>query len=86
MHEEIAMESLKLLQTPASCGWTRAGFRLSHIAESDQPESIMVCVRDQNERRSVELTDCSNCPHWVPDKALAVRNWDPSPFWRFERE
>jgi hypothetical protein len=78
-------ESLKLSQTPENCGWSRVGFRLSRVAESDQPESIMVCVRDRATRRSVELADCVNCPHWVPDKTRIVKSY-ATPLWRFQCE
>jgi hypothetical protein len=81
------MESLKLSQTPASCTWSRVGFRLSRVAESEQPESLIVCVREAESRRSVELIDCAECPNWVRDQARTTPvHKFPVPVWRLGRE
>jgi hypothetical protein len=80
-------DSLKRAQTPANCAWSRVGFRLSGVAESAQPESIFVCVREPRARRSVELVDCANCPYWVKDKGPAkITTSYATPLWRFQCE
>jgi hypothetical protein len=62
-----------LLHTPWDCRWTRLGYRLTSVAEKEQPETAWVCVRGGS-RRSVTDADCAHCPHWEPAPRLTLRH------------
>ena len=51
------------LQSVWDCRFSSPGHRLSHVAESRQPEPRWVCVRE-GERRPVTARECEWCPHW----------------------
>jgi hypothetical protein len=51
------------LQPVWDCKWSQPGHRLTGVAESLQPESLWVCVRDGN-RRVINEAECETCPHW----------------------
>ena len=58
--------SNKALQTPQDCYWSQPGHRLSGLSESEQPESVWVCVREGH-RRNVDDHDCATCAYWQQD-------------------
>ena len=62
----MAKTAIATLQTMWDCRWSRPGFRLSGVKESQQPESIWVCVRTLP-RRSITDVECATCPHWEHD-------------------
>ena len=53
-----------------TCHWSRPGYRLSRVAEQDQPEAEWVCVRT-GARRDVDAMGCERCPHWERDPQAA---------------
>jgi hypothetical protein len=81
-------ENLTVFHTPSTCRWSRVGYRLSRIAESDQPESLWVCVRQRSTRRSLADEECAFCECWesmdAPRAALAAAY--PVPRWRLQCE
>jgi hypothetical protein len=54
-----------ILQTAWNCRWSRAGHRITGLAEAVQPESLWVCVRD-GARHSVGDEACAHCARWEP--------------------
>jgi len=64
---------LKIFQTAANCRWTRNGYRLSGVADSAQPDDVLVCVREPGTRRGVTDADCEDCELWAPMNAEAPR-------------
>jgi hypothetical protein len=58
------------LQTIWDCRWSRPGYRLTNVEESDQPEAVWMCVR-AGTRRSVSEEECASCPHWEADEVEA---------------
>jgi hypothetical protein len=66
MEAVMSATRIAVVQTPWDCKFTRYGYRLSGVRETDQPESIWMCVRD-GERRPVTEDDCEDCPHWEMD-------------------
>lgn len=72
--------------TAANCQSTRLGYRLSFVAESQQPENLWVCVRDGG-RRSVIDSECEQCARWAPSEDTAAPRAVagpvfPGPMWR----
>lgn len=57
-------ESIKTIQTAWNCRWSRLGYRLDAVLEHEQPESLWVCVRPPNARRSVTEEECATCECW----------------------
>lgn len=55
------------LQTIWDCRWSRPGFRLFGVDETEQPEKPWVCVRG-GRRRGVTEEECEQCPHWESEK------------------
>jgi hypothetical protein len=53
-------------QTVWDCRWSRAGYRITGVAEEEQPESVWVCIR-QGYRRAVRDEECEGCPDWEAD-------------------
>lgn len=53
-------------QSTWDCQWNRLGYRLTQVAEADQPEGLWVCVRHPDVRRSVADEDCADCEFWEP--------------------
>jgi hypothetical protein len=58
--------AIATMQTAWDCRWSRPGYRLTGVRETDQPETLWVCVRTEG-RRPVWETDCEGCPHWELD-------------------
>jgi hypothetical protein len=81
-------ESLTVAHTPSSCRWSRLGYRLSRIAEFDQPESLWVCVQSPNTRRSLSDEECTDCDCWEPldGRGIRVVAEYPVPRWRMQCE
>ena len=52
---------LKIFQSAANCYWTRNGYRLSGVADSAQPDDLLVCVREPGARRGVNDDNCKDC-------------------------
>lgn len=72
--------------TAANCRSTRLGYRLSFVAEAQQPENLWVCVRDGG-RRSVSDSECQQCAGWEPSEDAAAQRAVagpvfPGPMWR----
>jgi hypothetical protein len=59
-------ESFTVAHTPSSCRWSRLGYRLHGVGESDQPESLWVCVQGTSTRRSLGDVECTHCECWEP--------------------
>lgn len=55
--------SIAAQQTVWGCRWSRPGYRLSGVKESEQPESVWVCVRT-GQRRPVTNEECETCHYW----------------------
>lgn len=53
-------------QTAQDCYWSRPGHRLSGVSDSEQPESVWVCVREGH-RQNVAEEDCATCAYWQRD-------------------
>jgi hypothetical protein len=51
------------LQTVWDCRWSRVGYRLTGVEESQQPESVWVCIR-AGARRPVTSAECETCTRW----------------------
>jgi hypothetical protein len=81
-------ENLTVAHTPSSCRWSRLGYRLSGIAESDQPESLWVCVQRTSTRRSLTDAECTFCECWEPmeGRKTAVAVAYSVPRWRLQCE
>ena len=58
-----------------SCRWSRPGYRLSCIAEPDQPESAWVCL-PRRARTDIAAVGCEPCPSWEPD-SITTRAFSP---------
>lgn len=76
---------LNVAQTPANCRWSRLGYRLSFVGESDQPETPWVCVREPGTRRALTDSECAYCEFWEPTDARTteVSEGQKVPRWRF---
>ncbi len=59
------MATAAVMQTEWNCRWSRAGHRITGLAEAVQPESLWVCTRDGG-RHSVGDEDCARCARWEP--------------------
>ena len=68
---------LKIFQSAANCRWTRNGYRLSGVADSAQPDDLLVCVRDPGARRGVNDAECEDCELWEPMKGGTPRATRP---------
>jgi hypothetical protein len=77
------MAGLSTAHTPANCHWSRTGYRLSFVSESDQPEAPWVCVREPGIRRPLTDSECAYCEFWEPtDEWTAVEVQRTAPrFW-----
>jgi len=77
--------SLNTAHTPANCRWSRRGFRLSFVAESEQPETPWVCVREPSIRRPLVDSECAFCEFWEPtdEWTAAAEARRTAPRWRF---
>jgi len=62
----MANTAIATKQSAWECKWSRPGFRLAGIEETQQPESMWVCVRT-GVRRPVSDESCENCPYWQAD-------------------
>lgn len=72
--------------TAANCQSTRLGYRLSFVAEAQQPENLWVCVRD-GARRSVSDSECEQCARWEASEHTAAPRAAagavfPGPIWQ----
>jgi len=55
--------SVATLQTVWDCRWSRPGYRLTGVDDSQQPESIWVCIHTGH-RRPVSNEECETCHDW----------------------
>ena len=68
--EMMGTATIATLATVWDCRFSRPGYRLTGVAEADQPETTWVCVRE-GERRPVSDEECRSCPHWQPEETRA---------------
>lgn len=54
------------VQTIWDCRFSRPGYRLTGVADAEQPEAIWMCVRAGG-RRAVTEEECASCAHWEPE-------------------
>lgn len=66
----MAATAVATLQAVWDCKWSRPGYRLTGVAERDQPESTWVCVR-RGQRSEIAEAGCERCPFWEWDSATA---------------
>ena len=66
----MAVTAVTTLQPVWDCKWSRPGYRLSRVAESEQPEHAWVCVRNGT-RSNITETGCERCPDWERDSRSA---------------
>jgi hypothetical protein len=59
----MATTALVMLQPVWDCRWSRNGYHLTGVADTQQPEGAWVCVREGT-RRNVTDAECRTCPHW----------------------
>jgi hypothetical protein len=59
----MAKTAIATLQTIWDCHWSRPGFRLAGVDETQQPECLWVCVRTDT-RVGVTEARCENCHDW----------------------
>jgi hypothetical protein len=55
--------AIATLQTIWDCRWSRPGYRLTGVQETDQPETLWVCTRTDG-RTPIRGAECEACPHW----------------------
>jgi hypothetical protein len=67
----MAKTAIATQQTIWDCRWSRPGFRLTHVEERFQPESLWVCDRT-GRRENVDEARCERCEHWQFDEALEL--------------
>jgi hypothetical protein len=53
------------------CRWSRPGHRITGVSDALQPESLWVCVRD-DDRRDVSDEECARCSRWEPALVAAA--------------
>ena len=66
----MAVTAVATLHPVWDCKWSRPGYRLSRVAEPEQPEPAWVCVRNGT-RSNIAETGCERCPHWERDSRSA---------------
>jgi hypothetical protein len=64
----MATATITTLAAVWDCRWSRPGYRLTGVADAQQPETTWVCVHE-GERRPVIDEECATCPHWQQDEA-----------------
>ena len=81
--EAFMSAGLNAAHTPANCHWSRVGYRLSFVSESDQPEAPWVFVREAGTRRPLTDSECAYCEFWEPIEGREARDVQTAPRWRF---
>ena len=66
----MAVTAVATLQAVWDCKWSRPGYRLSRVAEQEQPETAWVCVRT-GARSNIAEMGCERCPYWEQDSHAA---------------
>ncbi len=66
----MAVTAVATLQAVWDCKWSRPGYRLSRVAEQEQPETAWVCVRT-GARSNIAEMGCERCPYWEQDSHVA---------------
>lgn len=65
-------EPIESLHSAWNCRWSHLGYRLARVPEHEQPDSLWVCVRPPNPRRSVTEDECAKCEFWEANGAPKV--------------